>query len=114
MKAKQPKVIPFAKPTKAKPEPKPASKDLTTEEVIDRAKKWARLHRNQNTRSRMDECLAGISNADQRRVYLCGQRIATGLPIKVVPAANQEKGVEANDTNRSTKNRKGRQPNESH
>lgn len=108
------KAIPFAKPPKAKATPKPASKDLTTEEVIDRAKKWARLHRNQNTRSRMDECLAGISVADQRRVYLCGQRIVGGLPIKVVPPANNEKGVKEHEPDRSTKDRKGRQPNESH
>lgn len=110
MKAKP---IPFAAPkAKAKPQPA-AAKDLTTEEVIDRAKKWARLHRNQNTRAKMDECLAGISTADQRRVYLCGQRIATGLPIKVVPAANNQKG-EKDAPNGSPKNRKGRQPNESH
>ncbi len=101
MKAK--KVIPM-------PSAKSAAKDLTDDEVIDRAKKWARLHRNEKTRARMDECLAGISTADQRRVYLCGQRIAVGLSIKVVPAAsNHEKGDEKHATaNRSTKNRKAR------
>jgi hypothetical protein len=62
-------------------------KVLTDEEVIDRAAKWARLHRNEKRRDRMDECLDGLSKADQRRVYLCGQRIAGGLPPKVIPAA---------------------------
>ena len=67
-------------------------KTLTDDEVIDRAKKWARLHNNVRLRGRMDECLEGISKADQRRVYLCGQRIVGGLSIKVVPAAT--KGVD--------------------
>lgn len=90
--------------------PKPSAKTLTDDEVIDRAKKWARLHRSEKTRARMDECLEGISTADQRRVYLCGQRIAVGLSIKVIPAANnQEKGDEKQHaTDRSTKNRKAR------
>ena len=61
-------------------------KILTDDEVKDRAAKWARLHRKPETRSKMDTCLAGISDADQRRVYLCGQRIAAGLPAKVIPA----------------------------
>lgn len=90
-------------PTKAKP-----AATLTDDEVIDRAKKWARLHRNEKTRARMDECLVGISIADQRRVYLCGQRIAVGLSIKVIPAANNEKGDEKDATDRSPKNRKAR------
>lgn len=59
---------------------------LTDDEVKDRAAKWARLHRKPETRTKMDECLAGISQADQRRVYLCGQRIAAGMDAKVIPA----------------------------
>lgn len=61
-------------------------KILTDDEVKDRAAKWARLHRKPETRSKMDTALEGISQADQRRVYLCGQRIAAGLPAKVIPA----------------------------
>lgn len=63
-------------------------KPLTDDEVRERAGKWARLHRKPETRSRMDACLEGISKADQRRVYLCGQRIAAGLSPKVIPANN--------------------------
>lgn len=95
----------------------PAAKELTAEEVIDRAKKWARLHRNEKTRSRMDECLDGISEADQRRVYLCGQRIVAGMPIKVIPLANNQKGEEdehGTTNNSRSKDRKSRQPNDSH
>lgn len=61
-------------------------KILTDDEVKDRASKWARLHRKPETRSKMDTCLEGISQADQRRVYLCGQRIAAGMDAKVIPA----------------------------
>lgn len=87
-------------------------KILTDDDVIDRAKKWARLHRNEKTRARMDEALEGISKADQRRVYLCGQRIVGGLPIKVIPSAQQPE--RSKNDSRSTKDRKARQPNESH
>ena len=61
-------------------------KILTDDEVKDRAAKWARLHRKPETRSKMDTVLEGISQADQRRVYLCGQRIAAGMDAKVIPA----------------------------
>jgi hypothetical protein len=86
-------------------------KVLTDEEVVDLAKKWARFHRNPKTRARMDECLEGISKADQRRVYLCGQRVACGMDPKVIPApaSNQQKGKE----NDRSKDRKSRQSNES-
>lgn len=67
------------------------SKTLTDEEVLDRAERWARFHRKPETRSRMDECLKGLSQADQRRVYLCGQRVATGLAPKVLPAETKER-----------------------
>ena len=59
---------------------------LTDDEVKDRAAKWARLHRKPETRAKMDTALQGISEADQRRVYLCGQRIAAGMDAKVIPA----------------------------
>jgi len=64
---------------------------LTDEEVLDRAERWARFHRKPETRGRMDECLKGLSEADQRRVYLCGQRVSTGLAPKVLPAQTQER-----------------------
>jgi len=74
---------------------------LTNEEVIGRAKDWAHLHRNPKTRPRMDAILDGLSEADQRRVYLCGQRIVGGLPIKVVPSTATTEGVKPNgDTKR--------------
>jgi hypothetical protein len=88
------------------------SKPLTEEEVVDRAKKWARFYRNEKTRARMDAVLEDLSKSDQRRVYLCGQRIVGGLPIKVIPTATNEKGVE--HANASAKDSKTRQPNESH
>lgn len=69
------------------------TKVLTDDEVRDRASKWARLHNNVRMRDRMDEALEGLSEADQRRVYLCGQRIVGGLSPKVLPADNNQKGV---------------------
>lgn len=76
---------------------------LTDDEVIDRAKKFARLHKHEKTRGRMDECLAGLSEADARRVYLCGQRIAGGLTIKVIPSAvtTKEGGKDTHGNNDS-------------
>jgi hypothetical protein len=61
---------------------------LTDEEVVDRAQRWARFHKNEKYRDKMDEVLVGLSETEKRRVYLCGQRIAGGLPIKVIPAAS--------------------------
>jgi hypothetical protein len=58
---------------------------LTEEQVYDRAKDWAHLHKNPKTRDQMDKLLEGLSPPDQRRVYLCGQRVAGGLPYKVLP-----------------------------
>jgi hypothetical protein len=49
------------------------------------AAKWADLHAARRTRERMDEILAGLSEADARRVILCGQRIAAGLPPRIAP-----------------------------
>jgi hypothetical protein len=60
---------------------------LTDEEVAERAQRWARLHKNEKYRNKMDDVLVGLSAADQRRVYLCGQRMAGGLPLKVIPAS---------------------------
>ena len=52
--------------------------------LIDTAREWARLHANPKTRDRMEGVLNGLSNADKRRVVLCGQRIAGGLSVKLV------------------------------
>jgi hypothetical protein len=51
----------------------------------------------------MDTVLDGLSEADQRRVYLCGQRIAAGMSPKVIPPLN-EKGKE-NETKHRAANR---------
>jgi hypothetical protein len=67
------------------------SKTLTDDEVRERAQRWARLHKIEKYRPQMDEVLNGLSADDQRRVYLCGQRIAGGLPFKVIPPAQQGK-----------------------
>jgi hypothetical protein len=64
---------------------------LTDDEVLDRAKVWAHLHAKPQTRDKMDQVLDGLSSADQRRVYLCGQRIAGGLKPRVIPAPAQPK-----------------------
>ena len=62
---------------------------LTDDEVWDRARDWAHLHAKPTTRNQMDAILEGLSSADQRRVYLCGQRIAGGLKPRVIPAPAQ-------------------------
>ena len=66
-------------------------KTLTNEEVLECAERWARFHRKPETRARMDECLKGLIEADQRRVYLCGQRIVGGLAPKVLPAQTEQR-----------------------
>jgi hypothetical protein len=51
-------------------------------DLLDRAKQWAALHSNPKTRSKMDERLVGLSEGDQRKVHLDGQRISGGMPPK--------------------------------
>jgi len=51
--------------------------------LIERAHEWAHFHRNPRSRDRMDEALKGLCKADQRKVYLCGQRIAAGLTVRL-------------------------------
>lgn len=75
---------------------------LTDDEVVSRAERWARLHSNQKLRGRMDAVLEGLTDEDQRRVYLCGQRMVAGLPLKVVPA------IERNTNNGKKTNSKQR------
>jgi hypothetical protein len=64
---------------------------VTDDEIIAFAERWARLHANPKLRGRMDNLLAEASEDDQRRIRLCGQRIAAGLPVKLVPAATKER-----------------------
>jgi len=64
---------------------------LTGDEVLERAQRWAFLHKRPENRPKMDAVLNGLNAEDQRRVYLCGQRICGGLPIKIIPAANNRK-----------------------
>jgi hypothetical protein len=71
---------------------------LTNEQVVERARDWAQLHSKEKTRSKMDEVLEGLSSADQRRVYLCGQRIAAGLSAKVIPAAQPKEASNGKKT----------------
>jgi hypothetical protein len=59
-------------------------KILDNDQVIQRAQEWALLHFNRQYNA-MDKVLEGISVADQRRVYLCGQRIRAGMKPKVIP-----------------------------
>lgn len=67
------------------------NKSLSTEEVLDRAQRWARMHKIVKYRDKMDDLLTGLSDEDQRRVVLCGQRISGGLPPKVIPASTNGK-----------------------
>ena len=86
------------------------TKSLTDEEVIDRAERWARFHRKPETRSRMDDCLKGLTKADQRRVYLCGQRVVGGLAPKVIPAETEQRKEpdEKEESKSKSKSRKGK------
>jgi hypothetical protein len=90
-----------------------AAKSLTTEEVLDRAQRWARMHKIEKYRSKMDDLLAGLSEEDQRRVYLCGQRISGGLPPKVIPASTNGKEEGHAKEKRKQHKPEPRQPNAS-
>lgn len=79
---------------------------LTNEQVASRAQSWARMHANPNYRDKMDTVLEGLSEADQRRVYLCGQRMAAGLPLKVIPAEPTRKEGQNGNTDKGNKRRK--------
>ena len=85
-------------------------KFLTNDEVAERAQRWARFHKNEKYRDKMDEVLAGLNKIDQRRVYLCGQRMSGGLPLKVIsapaPEPRKEKGT-SNDTKENSKRERG-------
>ncbi len=70
-----------------KPTPKatPKGKQAKADPILDlrhRAQRWADLHANPKTRSKMDEQIAGLTNGDARLVVLEGQRLAAGLPPK--------------------------------
>jgi len=63
---------------------------LTDDQVAERAQRWAILHKQQKNRDKMDAILDGLSAEDKRRVYLCGQRMVGGLPLKVISAENRK------------------------
>jgi hypothetical protein len=81
---------------------------LTDDQVAERAQRWAILHKQEKNRAKMDAVLDDLSEADARRVYLCGQRMVGGLPLKVIPADNKN-GKEK--TNAETKKHRGKRPN---
>jgi hypothetical protein len=64
--------------------PPPARQATPDETLIEKARAWAELHADPHTRGAMDKVLNGLSAADQRKVVLCGQRIAAGLSVKLV------------------------------
>lgn len=74
---------------------------LTDDQVAERAQRWAILHKQEKNRAKMDAVIEGLSDHDQRRVYLCGQRMSAGLPLKVIPAEN--KNGKEKTTNAETK-----------
>ena len=80
---------------------------LTKEEVVERAEEWARLH-GQREFQQMDECLAGLSKDDERRVYLCGQRMAGGLKLRVIPPV-ERKEIDERKINRDEPSNKANQ-----
>jgi len=80
---------------------------LSTEQVIDRATDWAHYHKSPSTRSKMDDVLDGLSKDDQRRVYLCGQRIAAGMSPKVIPSANHKEATNAKDHSKTSPAKSG-------
>jgi hypothetical protein len=64
---------------------------LTNDEVLEKAQRWAFLHKHPENRGKMDAVINGLNAEDQRRVYLCGQRISGGLSPKVIPAADNHR-----------------------
>lgn len=53
--------------------------------IIGYAHQWAELHAKPKTREKMDELIADLPEPIARKVVLCGQRIAAGLPPKIAP-----------------------------
>jgi len=66
------------RPPKAEALPKKPKVDP----LLQKAQRWADLHANPKTRSKMDELLTGLTTEDAHRVVLNGQRIAAGLQPK--------------------------------
>jgi hypothetical protein len=77
---------------------------LTDDEVAERAQRWARFHSNAKYRSKMDSVLADLNDDDERRVRLCGQRMANGLPLKIIPSATRKETK--NESSDKTKKRR--------
>jgi hypothetical protein len=67
---------------KKKPEALPKEKKPKVDPLLAKAQRWADLHANPKTRSKMDELLTGLTTEDAHRVVLNGQRIAAGLQPK--------------------------------
>lgn len=83
--------------------PAPALPPLTDAEKLQaRAEEWARLHSNPRLRPEMDRLLEGLCPADQRTVYLNGQRLRAGMPYKIFPSPQPTKGAKHGDTNTGT------------
>ena len=51
-------------------------------ELRERSRRWAELHSDPKTRSKMDDLLNGLTAREARTVYLNGQRIRAGLQPK--------------------------------
>jgi hypothetical protein len=66
---------------KKQDQPKP----LSDADIITLARHWARLHAKPSLRGAMDDLLKELPEPVQRKVILCGQRIAAGLPPKIAP-----------------------------
>jgi hypothetical protein len=76
----------FSSPSTVGPEASPSTtalEPLIAEQVVKRAQQWAEFSRSSSDREKMDDVLVGISEDDRRRVILCGQRLAAGLPAKL-------------------------------
>jgi hypothetical protein len=51
-------------------------------ELRDRSRRWAELHADPKTRSKMDGLLQGLTPREERTVVLNGQRMACGMSPK--------------------------------
>jgi hypothetical protein len=64
---------------------------VSDDKIRELAQRWALLHKLEKNRDKMDGVFKGLSESDQRRVYLCGQRISGGLSPKVLPPSENRK-----------------------
>jgi hypothetical protein len=86
--AAKPKAAPKAEPPKAVPIKARFNTDAALAaqkrhaELRDRSRRWAELHANPKTRSKMDALLDGLTAREARTVYLNGQRMSCGMQPK--------------------------------